>query len=298
MQSICSFFQNYIKPVVHHRWTQCAFYLGLEAVKIVASKIFLEYLGSCYLIDPKKVSRKNIYNVIILAPLREEVIFRFFLLQTIRSIQSLSHQGFFSLVSPLSDVRDLHNHFEEKTPPLLIHASLLKATLFKGYILGIHFIYSSIHTVLNHFHIRSFFYVDRSAQQVEETEVIRREKTEQIFRIYLAAFIFAGCHLLNYHSNKITALSQLIRSFVNGIIYSYLAEKYGSLAPGIIFHGINNMIAMAFRCCSEQMKPILHAAMLTNLVIGYGLGVTEVDKYISVRFNAMKIKCLTTMGLL
>lgn len=81
------FVEHYIDPIIQHRACQVAFQIALEIVKIVAAKIFLDYLGKRLLNDASKMSPREVFIITVFAPVIEEIIFRGALLRGIHVMQ-------------------------------------------------------------------------------------------------------------------------------------------------------------------------------------------------------------------
>ena len=121
--------------------------------------------------------------------------------------------------------------------------------------------------------------IESSADELEK-EMIEDKQTKRTFRIHLAALIFAAAHLSNPHPNKISALTQFAWSYLGGVIYGHLTEKYDSLAPGILAHGINNLIATASLAYPQEITPFLLLALFVNRFATYHLAVSQIDQSI------------------
>src|ERR1700761_9359282 len=86
------FQKNYIAPIVNHRLSQSAYQVISEVVKIIAAKIFLDFLSKVVIGEVSPVLRDRIWPVLILAPVIEEIIFRGILLKGIKLIQGSDDQ--------------------------------------------------------------------------------------------------------------------------------------------------------------------------------------------------------------
>lgn|GEM_PF-2683678 len=205
--NINKFSYNYIEPIIHHAANQWVFRVLLEVIKVVAAKIFLNYLVKCLFneLGTQKASYRKIYANVVFAPLIEEIIFRFFILKAIHLI------GYIASL-PLLDLDD-----------------------------------------------------------VEEDKVKQQEKRQEMIRVHLGAFIFAAAHLLNPHRDKIHALIQFSWSYLGGVTYGYLTERYDSLAPAILSHGLNNYVAILGITCPEISKTLIVLALVINRVVSYVL---------------------------
>jgi membrane protease YdiL (CAAX protease family) len=201
-----TFSEKYFKPVIDHPVTRYGFMIVAEVVKIVAAKMFLEFLSRRLWNHSSKLPFRNVYIAVVFAPVVEEIIFRGILLRGIHLIQKVFR----------------------------------KVCLSGGAI-------------------------------SEQTR-----KTDQIFRVHLAALIFAGSHLLNPHRNAVSAGIQFCWTYIGGVTYGYLSEKYQSLAPGMIVHGINNSLATS-ATLHPKMMPWCLLALMVNKLAAYILAITEID---------------------
>lgn len=307
MQAIHRFSENYVEPLTHHKAIRFIFQVAAEVVKIIAAKIFLEYLGSCYLNDPKKVSKYDVHAATVSAPLYEELFFRFGVLKGIHCIQYALHKSGIQVASTLYGPSNEEE--EEDKYPITIYPPLVDEMLCRGYIASLYLMSALATAIFNRVHVSSTVYSNEAIEPdefafqftlpfeqdviyhtlkngiglieiPEEEEVTEEEKVQQVFRIHLAALIFAAAHLSNPHSNKTNAIVQFSWTFLGGIIYGYLSEKYHSLAPGIIAHGMNNSIVVAGQIYSQEVAPFLLVALLANRVVSYLLAVTQIDKVI------------------
>lgn len=267
MQAIHRFSENYIEPIVNHKVSQIFFQAVTEIVKIIAAKIFLEYLGNHYLNDPKKISKQDVHAATVLAPLHEEAFFRFGVLKAIHIIQQgLDANG----IQIASNFYGLPNHEEEKENcSIVIYPPLFEEMLCRGYMASIYAIST----------ITSYNLIEIPDEENEE-KMTEEEKIQQVFRIHLGALIFAAAHLANPHPNKTSALIQFSWTFLGGIIYGYLFEKYNSLAPSILAHGFNNSLAIATQIYPQKTLPFLLTAIFINRISAYLLAVTCLDKIV------------------
>lgn len=315
MQAIQSFSKDYLEPVINHPITQLSAKVGVEVVKILAIKIFFEYIGNQYLNNPKKISRGEVYVAVVLAPIVEELAFRLVLLQGIQ-------------VAQLMMKNKSYDPSEKKSLP---HYSLVEEIFCHDQIGLLSLLIRLVDSVFNRIHITSSYFINglslpigsaiqinlpfeldliyqiaqkginsikthingpiaiyqvlccayfgalsfiNPMKEMDEDEDKKEEKIKKTFRIHLAALIFAAAHLANPHADKMGALMQFSWSFLGGIIYGHLTEKYSSLFPGMIVHGINNSIAIASNIYSKEVKSILLAALVANRVFSYILAVT------------------------
>lgn len=251
MQSINHFSKNYIEPVINHSATKFASKIVVEGVMIVATKVFLEYIGVNYLNHPKKISRWVIREETVWSPIREELIFRLGLSNAIHLLQKSLNRGFIQLASTLYGPTDKKSEEDQKKSRVVY--------LPPEYDLIYHAIKKGMKWM------RSF---DDLTDQEEA------DKVQRFFRIHFTALIFAAAHLMNPHPNKISALKQFLSAYIGGLAYGSLTEKYQSLAPAILFHGVNNCLANAADLYSKDMIPLLSTAIVAARVASFILGMT------------------------
>jgi hypothetical protein len=311
MQVIHHFSKNYIEPIGNYLVPamQVGSKVVIEVVKIVAAKTFLEHLGLSYLNDPKKISRRDVYLTTITAPLWEEIIFRFGVLKGIHAIQIMLDKSHFKLDSTLfgpSDQEDVQA--TENT--IIIYPPLVEEMVFRGYFAVVKLVNAVARYMFDHIYITSSFTFFESEQSDvftiqcslplecdliyhvikkgislielpldEGVELSEEQKIQMVFRVHLSALIFASAHLSNPHTTKAQALLQFVWTYLGGIIYGYLTEKYHSLAPSIIMHGINNSLATASAIYSKKLD-VLVIALISNRIFGYMLAVTQIDKIV------------------
>lgn len=341
------FNETYIVPLVTHPVFRGACKLVIEAITMVAAKVFLEYLGIRFLSHSSKLSKKEIFEITILSPFVEEWIFRLCVLQGIHLLQiflndlesednGLSFRfQWMSGLFPLSQ-----EELKLDRPVIRLCPSIVEDVLYRGYvkvicwvtesfnrmrvvsnldtsedkkgnenIIPIHLtfeqgmLYKAIRKLFSSIHVASNIFVEKvnatgiliclpfelellyraikgcicwmRTPSPEMTEEEKKKKIQQVFRIHLAAFIFAAAHLLNPHPNKASALTQLIWTYLGGVVYGYLSEKYCSLIPGILAHGINNFLAISGTVYPNQV-PYLLLALLVNRIASYLLGASKI----------------------
>jgi len=254
--------------------------LTMEIIKIVAVKIFLEFLAERFLNAPKKVAPSKVYKSVISGPAIEEVIFRIYILQGIHLVQNtlnefdnesaFEEEGF----KPRYRIH-LNTSFSHSSTPqyqqsdvfvIPICVPVVEEIICRAYVGLIY----KVNQIFSYAMSKIFGY------DIEEDEKTENEQIQQIFRIHLAALIFAASHLGNDHANTASALKQFCWTFVGGIVYGYLTEKYQSLAPGILFHGFNNALVTAAKIYPEMSHYIV-LALLANRVASYILGVTSIE---------------------
>jgi len=211
VQAIYRFSEKYIEPVTDHWAIRSVSPLATEVVKLIAVKVFLGYLGSCYLINSCCSSKKIIYNAIVLAPFQEEFVFRWILLRGMRWTQ------------------------------------------------------------LNYNHVYTYFssHSGQSGHMHGVMEFVQRRGNQKLFRIRSTALIFALAHLVGDYPDKLSGGAQFVRSFMGGIVYGHLVEKYDSLAPAILSHGIHNTFTLASRYSPESMKSLLFVCSILNRLVSY-----------------------------
>lgn len=202
---------NYFNPIVQHRAFRAVCTVVSETIKIIAAKIFLEFLGNTFLVGRNpRITQSEIYKTIVLAPVSEEIIFRLIIMQGIH----LTQKGWNCIWKEELTERDL--------------------------------------------------------------------KIQQVFRVFLSAFIFGAAHLLNPHQNLTSALTQFTWTFIAGVLYGYLSEKYQTISVSILFHGINNFLAFG----GGNVYPVKYAgyfiaAVLVNKVAACVIAFTSIEAAIS-----------------
>ncbi len=82
-----AFIENYIEPVIHHRICQLAFMVVAEIVKIVAAKMFLEFMCRRFIAENAKYSSHQVIVTVVVIPILEELIFRGIVLRAIYQMQ-------------------------------------------------------------------------------------------------------------------------------------------------------------------------------------------------------------------
>jgi membrane protease YdiL (CAAX protease family) len=203
------FIENYIDPVIHHPVSQLAFRMVVEVVKIVAAKVFLEFLGKQFLNQVAKITPREIHIMTVFAPVVEEIIFRGVLLRGIQLTQ------------------------------------------------------------------KAWNWNDNRNDLTDEEEA-----TQLKFRVRASALIFAAAHLMNPHKNIYSALIQFTWTFIGGLTYGYLSEKYKTLSVGILAHGLNNSLAVAASIYPAHLVPAFLLAVFINKLGAYVLAVTTIDEVV------------------
>lgn len=94
-------------------------------------------------------------------------------------------------------------------------------------------------------------------QRTELTE--EQKKGQMIFRVILSAALFSLTHLVINKGRKLHIQGPI--TFIGGLAYGGLFEKYHTLSIGILFHGINNLLAAASTINPIPLFPI---ALLLN----------------------------------
>lgn len=95
----------------------------------------------------------------------------------------------------------------------------------------------------------------------------REKHILQITRVQLSALAFSAVHLTNPYSRSIL-IAQCISTYVDGIAYGYLHEKYQSIAPSFLFHGLNNALAIAAEFYPE-LGHVCVVAYCVNKIVPY-----------------------------
>jgi hypothetical protein len=112
------FIKNYIDPVIHHPVSQLAFRMVVEVVKIVAAKMFLEFLGKHFLNQvASKITPREVRFATVFAPVVEEIIFRGILLRGIQLMQKAWNWNYYR--------DDLTNEEEAAQQKFRVRASAL-----------------------------------------------------------------------------------------------------------------------------------------------------------------------------
>jgi hypothetical protein len=272
-----NFVNNYIKPLIP--LIKGCMTIQVEIVKIVAAKIFLEYLSQHYLSHSSKFTPKEAYRSVVLAPLMEEIIFRLVVLQFIHVMQNVLNEFDSNDSSAEGDEQNkpsfcvhLRSHFFADPAPQDPKSDKFVINLYPPVIAE----------CLCQAFVRAIYWPQKKWNQYWGNELtVEEEKVQlqQIFRIHVSTFIFAAAHLSNPHTSKASVITQCVWSYFGGVTYGYLIEKYDSLAPSILAHGFNNSLVVAARIYSE-FAPYLLLALLANRLACYLLGTTSIDKAI------------------
>jgi membrane protease YdiL (CAAX protease family) len=76
-----------VQPLIYNPAIQFVFRAVVEVVKVVAAKLFLEFLGRQFLNNASKVAPREVFVITVFAPVVEEILFRGILLRGIHSVQ-------------------------------------------------------------------------------------------------------------------------------------------------------------------------------------------------------------------
>lgn len=270
---------NYLEPFVN--WLgNITYQVMVEMVKIVAAKVFLEYLSQRYLNHPSRIPSREVYGAVILAPLLEEIFFRLFVLQGIHLMQGALNQfddddsiaeGDEQSKARFCCIR-LRSHFFADHDPQDQESETFAINLYPPVLVEL----------LCQAFVRAIYLPQRNWNQYWGKDLTAREEKaqlQQIFRIHVSAVIFAAAHLSNVHSTKANAIIQCVWTYIGGVTYGYLSENYHSLAPSILAHGFNNSVALAGGIYPKYDLHLL-LALLTNRLASYLLGTTSIGNLI------------------
>ncbi len=134
---------------------------------------------------------------------------------------------------------------------IVVTAPMIEELIFRGILLnGVRLLEKGVH----------FFILRREPTDQEE-------RIEQIVRIHFSAFLFAAIHLMNPYSPGVL-LMQFVCTYIDGAAYGYLNEKYHSLAPSILGHGLNNIFAVAGDAYPE-LKGLFTVGYIANKITVY-----------------------------
>lgn len=250
---------DYIESIVSHSGVQIPLKAVVEGIKILAVKAFLEHLGNQYLNHPNKISKWVIREETVWAPIKEEIFFRLGLLKVIYLVQKYFNNGSVQIASTLYGSLQQKNKDDDQKTPIIIYPPIVEECLYRVY----RYIFTGMSQILSGAH---------SFKNLGDADELA--KAQCFFRIHFAALIFAAAHLLNPHPNKVSALTQFLGAFIGGLSYGYLTEKYQSLAPAILSHGINNCLANACEIYSKEVVPWFITAIITNRMVSFIFGMT------------------------
>ncbi|WP_075883510.1 CPBP family intramembrane glutamic endopeptidase [Candidatus Protochlamydia sp. W-9] len=110
--------------------------------------------------------------------------------------------------------------------------------------------------------------------------VVKRELSEQeivsqrAWRIYVTAIIFGLAHATNSHSNYANKFTQIEWSYMGGVAYGYLSEKYQTLSVSILAHSINNILAISL-VAYPKFNKLTTLALVANNLAFYILGTSS-----------------------
>lgn len=91
-------------------------------------------------------------------------------------------------------------------------------------------------------------------------------KAQLVFRVRVQAVLFGFVHYFNEQKSII----QVVLSGIGGLTYGYLAEKYDTIALGVIAHGINNGLAsLAPSIKSPELVIALIGSVFVNKMLWY-----------------------------
>jgi hypothetical protein len=141
----------------------------------------------------------------------------------------------------------------------VLHAPLLEEFLFRGLLQQI------IHMMQKGWN---------SCRKKELTE--EEERVQQVVRVRMAAFVFAAMHYGN-HSDPFYQFMSCISTFSSGITYGYLSEKYSSLAPSLLVHGLNNLFVRLLPAEESLNQILFTTGVLTKQVVAYLWATRDVE---------------------
>ncbi|MFI5344504.1 MAG: CPBP family intramembrane glutamic endopeptidase [Chlamydiales bacterium] len=98
----------------------------------------------------------------------------------------------------------------------------------------------------------------RGKSEIKDEDV----KAQQQFRIQISALLFASLHLFLPHQNNLIKFLQFGWTYLLGVTYGYLSEKYSTLSISMVAHGLNN--ALLFSSFSETGKTLKLLAIAIN----------------------------------
>lgn len=88
------------------------------------------------------------------------------------------------------------------------------------------------------------------------------KKVQQLFRVQISALLFASLHLFLPHQNYLFKFLQFGWTYLLGVTYGYLSEKYATLSITMVAHGVNN--ALLFSSFSGTDKALKLLAIAIN----------------------------------
>jgi Type II CAAX prenyl endopeptidase Rce1-like len=194
-----NFIKNDVEPIIDHPLSHLISKIVSEAVKIFATKMFLEFICRNILKPSPKIWREVTFSIVY-APILEEIIFR---------------------------------------------------CVFQG----------------------GIFLMQRRWNDLNKQVLSEKDKKmQQRFRIFLAAFIFGAAHVFN-EKTAILRVTGMFSSFLGGICYGYLVEKYRTLSISIFVHGLHNSLKYASILYPSKSTLFL-LAIIVNRVCAFILGTT------------------------
>lgn len=129
----------------------------------------------------------------------------------------------------------------------------------------------------------------------EEEPMEEQKFFQQAFRVHTTALIFGLAHLLNGNDFK-GSLIQCSWSYIGGVIYGHLSEKYNTLSLAILAHGINNGMWVAQQQAPPQMSIYFFVAFLVNKLSIYRFFVRDQDAYLIAAVNRTVGFCSAVRG--
>jgi membrane protease YdiL (CAAX protease family) len=128
--------------------------------------------------------------------------------------------------------------------------------------------------------------------------ILKREPTEKelcmlrAIRIQLSAIIFAVAHLKNPHKNLVSKLMQFTWSYIGGVAYGYLSDKYKTVSVSILAHGINNTAVVYLSSIPNANLGLCLSVIAVNPVVAYLLGKDSTREAISGQIKSGVQHCL------
>lgn len=123
------------------------------------------------------------------------------------------------------------------------------------------------------------------------------EKTQRIFRIHLSVcFSAAASFYIVPQKSAAVALTQFAYSYLSGVAYGYLAEKYRTTSLGIVSHGFDHALQLAQFDAYAEPVPIFRFALYTHRAAVVALAVTNVDEKINSGMRQTALFCRDLPG--
>lgn len=115
------------------------------------------------------------------------------------------------------------------------------------------------------------------------------------YRVQLSALIFGAAHLTNPHEHVAGALIQFTWSYIGGVVYGHLSEKYQTLSVSILAHALNNSLAVAsMLAVTDGRKGFFLIAVFVSKIGIYVLCVkTKIADNVVERVNHAIVYCGT-----